>query len=283
MPEDRGDPSALAWLIGTELKNARTRAKVSQKAAGTVLGVSHATISYMEGGTTAQEPAKVTTLLRHYSCDLAHADRLARLAGSYADKGTWWADFADVVADWFATFVGLEGLARAEFVWEPLALPGMVQVPEYAEALLVNHLHFAPAEVPQVVSLRAARQKRLTDDEPLPYSTVIEERTLDRMVGGPDVMRRQLEHLLELSKLPNVDLFVMPEGTAVHDGLDGEFTLLDFEVAQSVAYIEFQDGAVYIQDQDRVAKYALTRKRMCAAATAPIEEAIASRLPRLAV
>ncbi len=273
----------MAWLVGTELKNARLRANFSQKKAGAVLGVSHATISYMEAGTTAQEPAKVTKLLRHYGCDLAHADRLARLAGSYSDKGTWWADFKDVVADWFATFVGLEGLAQAEFVWEPLALPGMVQIPEYAEALLINHLHVAPAEVPQVVNLRAARQKRLIDDEPLHYSTVIEERTLDRMVGGPEVMRRQLEHLLELSKLQNVDLFVMPEATAVHDGLDGEFTLLDFDMAQSVAYIEFQDGTVYVQDQDRVAKYDLTRKRMSNAATAPIDEAITSRLHRLVV
>lgn len=174
---------------------------------------------------------------------------------------------------WFptglATFVGLEGLATAEFVWEPLALPGMLQTPEYAEALLVDHLHFAPVEVPQVVNLRMARQELLTGDDPLRFSALIEETTLDRMVAGPRVMRRQLERLLALHEPPNIDLYVI--NVAVHDGLDGEFTLLDFDEAQSIAYIEIQDGAIYVQDQDRVAKYAMTRKRMCAAAVSPLD------------
>lgn len=279
MAGDRGDPSALRWLIGTELVNERKRAKVSQKEAASVLGCSHVTISHMEAGTTVQEPARITKLLKRYGCDQAHIDRLARLAGSYANKGTWWADFADVVPDWLATFVGLEGLASAEFVWEPLALPGMLQIPEYAEALLVDHLHFAPVNVPQVVNLRMARQELLVGDEPLHFSTVIEEQTLDRMVGGPKVMRRQLERLLERHEQPNVELYVI--NVAVHDGLDGEFTLLDFKEAQSIAYAEIQDGAVYVQDQDRVSKYAMTRKRMCSASTSPVE-AIKSRLARLA-
>lgn len=279
MVRDRGDPSALRWLIGTELVNARKRAKVSQKQAASVLGCSHVTISYMEAGTTVQEPARITQLLKRYGCDQAHVDRLARLAGRYANKGTWWADFADVVPDWLATFVGLEGLASAEFVWEPLALPGMLQIPEYAEALLVDHLHFAPVDVPQVVNLRMARQELLTGDDPLQFSTVIEETTLDRMVGGPTVMRRQLEHLLELHERSNVDLYVI--NVAVHDGLDGEFTLLDFKEAQSIAYAEIQDGAIYVQDQDRVSKYMMTRERMCAASVSPVD-AIQSRLARLA-
>lgn len=271
MAGERADPSALRWLIGTELSNARKRAKVSQKAAGQVLGCSHVTISNMEAGTTGQEPAKVTKLLKSYGCDLADIDRLARLAGSYADRGTWWADFADVVPDWLRTFVGLEGLASAEFVYEPLALPGMVQTQEYAEALLVDHLRVASIDVPQVVALRMARQERLSGDGPLKFVAVIEEGALDRMIGGPEVMRRQLEHLLDLERRPNVTLQVMPLSIPVHDGLDGEFMLLDFQEAQSIVYAEFQDGAVYVQDQDRVRKYDLTRKRMCSRATSATE------------
>lgn len=281
MAGERGDPSALRWLIGTELANARKRAKVSQKAAGEVLRVSHVTISNMEAGTTVQEPAKVTKLLKRYGCDQADTDRLARLAGSYADRGTWWADFADVVPDWLQTFVGLEGLASAEFVYEPLLLPGMVQTQEYAEALLVDHLRVASIDVPQVVGLRMARQERLAGDDPLEFVTVLEEGALDRMVGGPDVMRRQLEHLLELEQRPNITLNVMPSSAAVHDGLDGEFMLLDFREAQSIAYAEIQDGAVYVQDQDRVRKYDLTRRRMCSRA-APATQAIQARLDHLA-
>jgi len=278
---ERGDPSALRWLIGTELLNARKKAKVSQKEAGKAAGCSHVTVSYIEAGTTVQEPVRITKLMKRYGSDQADIDRLARLAGSYADKGAWWADFADVVPNWLETFVGLEGLAKSEFVYEPLALPGPVQVEQYAEALLVDHLRVAAADVPQVVALRMARQERLAGDDPLEFVTVIEEAALDRMVGGPEVMRLQLEHLLELEERPNIELLIMPSNVAVHDGLDGEFMLLDFREAQSIAYIEFQDGAVYVQDQNRVKKYDFTRKRLCSRAM-PATQTIKDRLVRLA-
>jgi hypothetical protein len=272
----------LRWLIGTELMNARKRAKVSQKAAGAAAGCSHVTVSQMEAGTTAQEPARITKMMKRYGCDQADIDRMARLAGSYADRGAWWADYADVVPDWLATFVGLEGLASFSFVYEQAVLPGAVQIPEYAEAMLVDHLRVAAADVPQVVELRMARQERLSGDDPLEFVTVIEEDTLDRLIGGPSVMRRQYQRLLELDELPNVTLLMMPKTVAVHDGLDGELMLLGFRDAQSIAYFEFQDGAVYIQDQDRVKKYDFTRKRMCRRAV-PAAQAIKDRLDRLAL
>jgi Domain of unknown function (DUF5753) len=78
-----------------------------------------------------------------------------------------------------------------------------------------------------------------------------------------------------------ITLLVMPSVVAVHDGLDGEFMLLDFREAQSVACVEFQDGAVYVQDRDRVEKYDFRRKRMCSRA-APAAQAIKDRLDRLA-
>lgn len=272
--EQREDPKALRWLIGTELLNARNKAGASQKEAGRAAGCSHVNVSYMEKGTTVQEPGRITKLMKFYGCDQADIDRLARLAGSYAGQGAWWADFKEVVSDWFATFVGLEGLANSESVWEPSVIPGMLQVPAYHEALLKHHLRTAPAEVPHVVGLRRARQERLRSaDNPLVYTTVIEERTLDRMVGGPNVMRQQYEALLEWNKLANVHLYVMPDTVAVHDGLDGEFTLLGFKTAQSIGYIEFQDGAFYIQDQDRVKTYDLGLQRMCEAAVPDADEA----------
>ncbi|CAL9677573.1 hypothetical protein SUDANB95_07898 (plasmid) [Actinosynnema sp. ALI-1.44] len=267
------------------LRDARTDAGWSQKQAGQALTppVSHAVISYMESGEGPLDPLKIRGLLTAYGRDKAHIERVARLAERYADQGAWWADYKDVVEDWLETFLGLEVLAKRLFVWEPMVLPGILQIPEYHEALLLNHLRFAPAEVPHLVKLRGERRdRRLLGQDPLEFTTVIEERTLDRMVGGRAVMEKQYRQLLEWNRLPNVHMYVMPDATAVHDGLDGEFTLLDFEEAQSVAYIEAQDGAMYIQDQDRVGKYDLARRRMCAAATTPVEEAITMRLDRLA-
>ncbi len=271
VPEvDRGDPQALAYLVGIELK--RARGKISQEKAASVLGVTRPVISYIEDGKQNPGPVKVRQLLEFYGCDQQLIERIVELSESYIGRDKWWADFNDVTPAWFATFVGLEGLAESEFVWEPLALPGMTMIPEYHEALLQNGLRIRPGEIAQIVELRNKRRERLTSTvNPLRLTTVIEQRTLDRMVGGPEVMRRQYKHLLELNRLDNVNLFVMPDSVAVHDGLDGEFILLDFAKALPIGYVESHDSAIYVQDQDQVRMYDLASKRMCEAATKALD------------
>jgi len=282
MPE-RSDPSALRWLIGNELRQARTRAGKTQSEAGKILGCSQPRINYLEIGRNKQQPEEVTKLLQFYGADIAHIDRMASLAGR-ADQGTWWAPFSDVVPDWLKTFVGLEGLAESEFSYEPQLLHGLLQTKDYAAALLVNNLRVATVDVERVVKLRMERQARLTDaDSPLHFTAVIEESVLDRLVGGHELMRDQLSHLLDLAKHANITLHVMQLAVAVHDGLDGEFALLNFAEAQSIGYVEFPDGAVYVQDQDQVAAYTQAAERLCAAALSQADSimAIKSRLARL--
>ena len=281
MVDHRADPKALRFLIGHDLKTMRERARVTQEQAARELGCSQGKINHLESGRNQQQPEEVTRLLRVYGADVEHIDRMASLAGR-ADQETWWAPFSEVLPNWFRIFVGLEGLAHAAFSYEPLLLPGQLQIPEYAEALLVGHLRVPPMEVPQVVRARMARQ-RLADETPLRFRAVIEQYVLDRIVGSPEVMRAQLEHLLALMARDNVELHVMPVGVSVHDGLDGEFLLLDFVEAQSIGYIEYQNGAVYVQDQDQVRLYNLAADRLCAVALSEVESVsfIESRLSEL--
>lgn len=96
-------------------------------------------------------------------------------------------------------------------------------------------------------------------------------------------MRAQLEHLLAMMERDNVEVHVMPLSVAVHDGLDGDFLLLDFDQAQSIGYVEYPAGAIYVQDQDQVAVYRLSADRLCAAALSASESvaAITSRIKAL--
>ncbi|WP_020663235.1 helix-turn-helix domain-containing protein [Amycolatopsis benzoatilytica] len=282
MADHRADPSALRFLIGHDLKVARERANLKQTEAAKVLGCSQAKINYLETGKTQQKPDEVTALLRAYGADVEHVDRMASLAAR-ADQGTWWAPFSDVLPNWFKIFVGLEGLAAAEFSYESLLLPGQLQTPDYAAGLLVGNLRVPPMDAPQVVRARMARQRLTDDTNPLRFRAVIEQYVLDRVVGGPQVMREQLEHLLTLMQRDNVELHVMPVSVAVHDGLDGDFLLLDFDEAQSIGYIEYPTGAIYVQDQDQVGAYTLSADRLCAAALSLAEsaDAIAARIETL--
>jgi transcriptional regulator with XRE-family HTH domain len=280
--DHRSDPSALRFLLGHDLRVARERAGLKQAEAGKALGCSQARINYLETGKTQQKPDDVTTLLRAYGADVEHVDRMASLAAR-ADQGTWWAPFGDVLPNWFKTFVGLEGLAASAFTYESLLLPGQLQTADYAAALLVGNLRVPPMEASQVVRARMARQRLADDTDPLRFRAVIEEYVLDRIVGGPHVMRAQLEHLLALIQRDNVELHVMPVTVAVHDGLNGDFLLLDFDEAQSIGYIEYPTGAIYVQDQDQVGAYTLSADRLCAAALSVSDsaDAIAARIETL--
>lgn len=282
MAERRADPSALRFLIGHELRLTRERAGMKQVEAGKVLGCSQAKINYLETGKTQQKPTEVTKLLKAYKVDVEHLDRLASLAGR-ADQSVWWAPFSDALPDWFKTFVGLEGLAVGESTYESLLLPGQLQTPEYAAALLENNLRVPPMDIAQVVRARMARQRLTDETNPLRLRAVIEEYVLDRVVGGPSVMRAQLQHLRELMGRENVDVRVMPVDIAVHDGLEGDFLLLDFEEAQSIGYIEYPDGAIYIQDQMQVAAYGLSMERLCSAALSAADsvDAVTTRIVAL--
>lgn len=147
---------------------------MTQSEAGVALGCSQAKINYLEVGKTQQKPDQVTTLLRRYGADVEHVDRMASLAAR-ADQSTWWAPFDDVLPNWFKIFVGLEGLAFAEFTYESLLLPGQLQTPEYAAALLVGNLRVPPMDAPQVVRARMARRRITADSAPLRLRAVIEE------------------------------------------------------------------------------------------------------------
>lgn len=272
MVDQRPDPSALRFLIGHDLRVTRDRAGITQAAAAKVLGCSQGKINHLESGRNQQQPDEVTKLLRAYGADVEQVDRMASLAGR-ADQGTWWAPFSEVLPNWFQTFVGLEGLARAAFSYEPLLLPGQLQTPAYAEALLVGNLRVPPLEVQGVVRARMARQRLQDDERPLQFRSVIEQYVLDRIVGGPEVMRAQLEHLLAVIEWDNVELRVLPVEVAVHDGLDGDFLLLDFDEAQSIGYIEYPTGAIYVQDQDHVGLYTLAADRLFAAALSEADSA----------
>lgn len=282
MISTRSDPSALRFLIGHELRAARLRVGVSQAAAARELGCTQPKVNNMETGRYQQQPDEVAQLMRFYGADIEQIDRITSLAGR-ADQTTWWAPFSDVLPGWFKAFVGLEGLADSQFTYQAMTLTGQLQTPGYARALLEGGLQIAPLDLPQAVRARLARQRLTAERSPLHLTAVIEEHILDRLVGGPGVMVEQLQHLRGLMDRANVDLHVMPTHTAVHPGLDGDFTILNFDAALSLGYIEYQTGALYVQDQDQVATYKMIADRLRDAALSTSESAdiIAARIARL--
>jgi hypothetical protein len=119
------------------------------------------------------------------------------------------------------------------------------------------------------VSFRQTRAKRLNDDEPLSLHAVLGEAALRLNVGTPEVRRAQYRYLLAMAKLPTVTIQVLRPEDGPHTATSGQFFVLDFAQAQSIAYSEHLDGAVYVQDQDDVHTYKMAVENLRSVALAP--------------
>ncbi|MGQ0779333.1 MAG: helix-turn-helix domain-containing protein [Pseudonocardiales bacterium] len=265
----RGDPSPLRWLIGVELAGYRNTTGLSLAAVSKLVGMSKAKVGHMETGRQHQDPDDIARLLAAYGATQRDVDRLTSLTGR-ADEATWWAPWAHVVPDWLKTFVGLEGLAEREFVFEPIIIPGLLQTADYAREVTADTPRVRADHGERFVGFRMARTRRLHDSErPLHLHAVIAEAALRLRVGTAELRRAQLEHLIAMSELPNVTLQVIRPEDGLHTAVTGQFVVLDFENVHSIGYVELHDGAMYLQEPEQVRTYTMTADNLQRLALGP--------------
>lgn len=252
----RSDPAAVRWLVGVELRHYRRRAHQTATAASQVIETNHSKVVHMETGRYQQKPSEVRALLGFYGAPEHEIERVATLA-DHDDGPAWWEPWEKVVSGDFATFLGLEGMAEREVRYDPLLVPALFQTEEYAMAI-TGVSHRVPLDLQDlVVELRMERQRRLRDPQPLKVHAVVEESALRRVAGGPAVMRAQLEHLIEVSELPNVDLQVLPTERGISAASFGDFNLLGLASGREVVYVESLYGAEYVHEKTEVRGYNL--------------------------
>jgi hypothetical protein len=120
-----------------------------------------------------------------------------------ASKPGWWHSYDDVLPSWFRTAVGLEESAGLIRSYRPQVVPGLLQTEGYIKAITAASFPAAPEDFTErAVALRLARQQLLARPEPPEYWVVMDETVLRRPVGGPQVMREQLAHLIQATQLP---------------------------------------------------------------------------------
>ncbi|MFD9040539.1 helix-turn-helix domain-containing protein [Streptomyces bottropensis] len=135
----------------------------------------------------------------------------------------------------------LEGQAVEIGVYECNIIAGLLQTPDHARAVIgAAQPPYSPDDVERMAAARLARQWVFERDPAPSVHFVLEEAPLRRQVGGTMVWRRQLERLLEVGRLHNVTLQVMPTNTEPHPGLDGRIELLKFSDGSAVGR---SDGA----------------------------------------
>ncbi|MFJ2114258.1 helix-turn-helix domain-containing protein [Streptomyces sp. NPDC087850] len=180
---------------------------------------------------------------------------LASLASS-GKRSNLLNQFKGSIRDPFAEYLHLEELARRSETYS-LVVPGLLQHRGYAEAIVRRSRQWQTnREIQSFVDLRIARQQALSRDSPLTLWCILDEAALLRKIGGTDVMRAQLQHLVDVSdEHPNVNLQVLPFDIGAHAGIDGAFILLDFPAGPPVVVVEPMTTALYLEDDSDIGRY----------------------------
>jgi transcriptional regulator with XRE-family HTH domain len=241
--------------LGRYLRGLRVEAGLTVRAAAKELERSEPTLWRMESGQVAVRSLDVEQMCRLYGAKEEMTKALMALARETKAKG-WWQTYGDVVPEWFDLFVGLEAAATKLDEYEHSVIPGLFQSEGYARTLIRSHKpNASEAEIDRRVELRLGRQAILKRPiEPPAVRVALRESVLHSLVGGAVVMAGQLDHLAEVSKMPNVSLRIVPASAGYHPGIvTGAFTVLRFPLngggqdsEPPTIYQEMYTGALYL-------------------------------------
>ncbi|WP_432906790.1 helix-turn-helix domain-containing protein [Micromonospora matsumotoense] len=259
-------------LLGAQLRRLREARGVTREGAGWEIRSSESKISRMELGRVGFKERDVADLLTPYGVTAAaDRDALLKLARDANSPG-WWHRYGDVLPGWFQSYLGLEAAAALIRSYEVQFVPGLLQTPEYARAVvLLGHRGAAVEEVDRRVELRVQRQQVLHRADPPQLWAVIDEAALRRPIGGPQVMRGQLTALIEATRSPHIRLQVIPFDAGGHAAAGGAFTILRFgdDDLPDIVYIEQLTSALYLDKREDLDYYAAAMERLCVEATPP--------------
>ncbi len=250
-------PTVRRRRLALELRRLREAARLTCEEVAEHLECSASKISRVETGRVSVSPRDVRDMLELYGVPAQQRDSLVQLARDSRQKG-WWHAFSDTIQPQFATYVGLESAASEIRVYEVNIIPGLLQTEDYARTIIkAGAMNGNHEEVERKVALRMARQPALTRPEPPMLWTVVDEAALRRRVGGTELMRAQLEHVLELSSLKNVAMQVIPFGAGAHPAMGRPFVILVFpeRIDTDVVYLEDLTSAFYLEDIAEVERY----------------------------
>ncbi|MGI5452338.1 helix-turn-helix domain-containing protein [Streptomyces sp. CA-249302] len=257
-------PTVLRMILGRRLQERRQGAGVSLEDAARALRVTPLTIRRLEKAEVGLKPLYVEKLLETYGADRQETAEFVEFAERANEPG-WWHTYRDVLPTWFSAYVSLETGAKTLRTYEPHYVTGLLQTPRYARGVLSGGFpNDADEDLTRRVDLRLHRQGLLARPDAPTLWVVMEEAVLHRVVGGPEVMREQIERLLEVSELEHVSVDVVPFTAGAHVGACAPFTYFRFEEPElpDVVYTEVLSGAMYLDQRSDVVAHLEAHNRM---------------------
>lgn len=249
----RYSPTIRRRRLSAELRRIRLAARKTGEEVAADAGLSKSTYSNIESGVKKRPTVpEVKAVLE--ACRVRPGrefDEILDLCRQSLERG-WWTRYRDVLA---ARFVGFETEASAITTWQPIMIPGLLQVPEYmkvnAQACLAG-----PQEIRRAIDARMTRQRILEDQDPPRLWAIFDEGSLLRLKDHPWTKRVQVEHLLEMARRPNVTV-QMTRADRLNPGSGGSCVVLEFPdpIDPTVVFLETVTDGIYLEEPDEVLRY----------------------------
>lgn len=251
--------------LGHELRRLREGANRTHTDISQVLDCTQGRISKIEAGFLAIRPMEVKVVLDYLAVPQDEREPLIALAKEAREQGRWH-KHSSVMTSRFITYANLEAEAARICTYEAIVVPGLMQTEAYANAVNAVTKWRDDIDLERDTAVRMQRQERVAAGE-LDLWVVLDEAAIRRVVGGEQVMREQLQHLLELAHQRSVTLQVLPFSAGQHPAMSGPFLIAQFADRRQdpdVIYLENQTGGLYLEEKAEIERYNVTFDRLIA-------------------
>jgi transcriptional regulator with XRE-family HTH domain len=273
-------PTLRRRELGVLLRTLRTEKGWTVDQVATSLEVSSSKVSRLETGQRGVRDGDIRSLCDLYGVDAEQREQLMELARAGRQRARWQPHGLP-----YSTYIELEAAAATISDYGLGTMPGLLQTPDYARAVVRAAVpRWVPEVVTQRVEGRVARQELLFSERPPHFEAVIDESVLHRIVGSPAIMHAQLERLLLLADLPSVAIRVVPYTAGALPALNNKFIILRFAetTVSDVVFIEALTRYEYLEDPHEVEIYNTTFRTLTQLAVSPdaTREMIAAMIVR---
>lgn len=194
-------------------------------------------------------------------------EAMITLARESRQRG-WWEKYQDVFRTSLPDFEAGASVIRT---WQIVLIPGLLQTEKYAKAVWRAGRVLDENLIERHVQARLARQEILTQENPPTLLALIDEGALRKLIGGAEVMREQINHLIEMAARPNITIQVVPDSAGAHPALDGAFVILDFPNDPSLIYTVTVTENLWLEQQVDYQRYGLIYNHVMTLALSPEE------------
>ncbi|MGW3568246.1 helix-turn-helix domain-containing protein [Streptomyces sp. NPDC000941] len=268
-----GRPTVRSRRLGAALKRYRQSAKLDQPQAAEVLGVHQTRVSRIESGHVTARIIEIRALLSAYDVDDPRVRIKLETLAKNANRRGWWLEHAAHLRQDLLDHISLEDDATHIREWQPALIPGLLQVPAYAEAVITSNADFIdPDKVPKLVEVRGDRQARIDEKGGAAnYTAIIWEPVIIHPIVKVEIHQEQLAHVLEVSKRQNVTLQVLPISAGVKATMPSAFSCFSFDAEPTVEAVTLDNlrGSSILEGTEDLTAYTLAFDQLRSAALAP--------------